>query len=160
MGIIGPMPDNPPPAGTTTEAQKYINSFVGLLNQDKIAVTHTNLDKFNPSSIQDHYKIDLGEYEVEVSHSRHPDSGQNFYVMLFNNLQKLRVEYQDNSNPSKAVLAYLHLTEEQFKYFKTSATNYLERRGKEEEEVRFKEAISPIDKILDYKLNPEEQSQF
>lgn len=136
---------SPPVKGDEQAAEKYINSLVKLIQEDKLNVKKTDLDKFNLPSLQTHYFLDLGEYNVEVSHSKHAETGKDFYIMLFNNLKKLKKECP----AEKVILAYIHLKEDQFDNLKEAAEIYLERKKKKEEEKRFKEAMEPIDKLLD-----------
>lgn len=139
----------PPPSGDSSLAEKYITQLVDLIHEDKVAVSHTDLSKFDPTSLQDHYRLDLKEYEIEVSHTKQPDSGQDYYVMLFNNLKNVSERCTE-----KIILAYLHLTDHQFTIFKSAAFEQLEKRRKEAEQKRFKEAIEPIDQILDQMTTP------
>lgn len=139
---VGPLP----PAGDNEKAEKYLNQLISLINQNKLKVTHTDLNKFNIESIQDHYRMDLNEYEVEVNHSKQPDSGQDFYVLLFNNLKK--IEADGESCVNKVILAYTHLTQVQFMNFKRAADGALNRIKQAEEQKRFKEAMIPIDDVL------------
>lgn len=138
--------DQPPPAGDNQKAEKYLNQLIGLINQDKLQATHTDLNKFNIESIQDHYRMDLDEYEVEVNHSKQPDSGQDYFVLLFNNLEK--IEQGGESCVNKVILAYTHLTQAQFMNFKRAADGALNRIKQAEEQKRFKEAMTPIDDVL------------
>lgn len=138
--------DQPPPAGDSEKAEKYLRQLIDLINQDKLKVTHTDLNKFNIESIQDHYRMDLGEYELEINHSKQPDSGQDFYVLLFNNLKK--IEQDGESCVNKVILAYTHLTQPQFLNFKRAADGALNRIKQAEEQKRFKEAMTPIDDVL------------
>lgn len=135
-----------PPAGDNEKAEKYLGQLINLINQNKLKVTHTDLNKFNIESIQDHYRMDLNEYEVEVNHSKQPDSGQDFYVLLFNNLKK--IEQGGESCVNKVILAYTHLTQDQFMNFKRAADGALNRIKQAEEQKRFKEAMTPIDEVL------------
>ncbi|MBI2597354.1 hypothetical protein HYW41_04310 [Candidatus Daviesbacteria bacterium] len=134
----------PPPSGDCEKAEKYISQLINLIKIDKLTVTHTDLSKFDPSSLQDHYRLDLKDYEIEISHSKEPDSGQDFYVILFNNLK-----YINQQCSEKVILAYMHLNETLFISFKTTADEQLEKNRKEAEEKRFKEAMNPIDQALE-----------
>lgn len=136
-------PQSPPPQGDQKKAEKYLSKLTDLIRRDKITVVHTDLNKFNLESIQDHYQIDLKDYEVEVSHSKHPDSNQNFYVMVFNNIKQVK-----DGCAEKIILAYINLTENQFREFKTSCESLLEKKRQEEEQKRFQEALQPVDSIL------------
>lgn len=133
----------PPPAGDFQKASKYIEQLIELINQDKITVNHTDLSKFDPSALQDHYRIDLEQYQVEISHSKYPDSGKNSYVILFNNLQKVKDECLE-----KVILAYMHLDDRQFNNFKDAAISQMTRKRKIEEEKRLDQVMQPIDQIL------------
>lgn len=136
----------PPPAGDSEKAEKYLRQLISLIEADTLEVIHTDLKKFDITSIQDHYRMDLGEYEVEINHSKQPDTGQDFYVLLFNNLKK--IEKAGESCINKVILAYTHLTQPQFVDFKEAADGALERKRKKEEEKRFAEAMAPIDNVL------------
>ena len=48
----------------------------------------------------------------------------------------------------------MHLTDNQFKTFKSTAEEQLERKRREAEEKRFKEAMTPIDQILEQLTTP------
>lgn len=133
----------PPPIGDSEKAETYLGQITDLLTSDKLLVSHTDLSKFDPTSLQDHYRMDLADYEVEVSHNKKPDSGEDFYVILFNNLKKVNDQCTE-----KVILAYMHLTDTQFQKFKTVADDQIERKRKEAEEKRFKEAMAPIDSVL------------
>lgn len=134
----------PPPSADPEQADKYLNQLIDLISTDKLSVSHTDLAKFDPTSLQNHYRLDLKDYEIEVSHTKQADSGQDFYIILFNNLK-----YVNQQCTGKIILAYTHLSEEQFKQFKATADEQLDRKRKEEERKRFKEAMAPIDKALD-----------
>lgn len=134
----------PPPSGDPQQAEKYVNQLINLLESDLLTISHTDLARFDPSSMQDHFSIDLKDYQVEVSHSKHPQSGKDSYVMLFNNIKNLT-----NGNCEKVILAYMHLDDSQFMQFRRSYTQQVERRQKAEEERRLKEALAPIDKTLE-----------
>lgn len=138
--------DPPPPSGDSEKAEKYLRQLIELASQDKLPVTHTDLKKFDVDSIQDHYRMDFNEYEVEVNHSKQPDTGQDFYILLFNNLKK--IENAGESCVNKVILAYTHLTQVQFEDFKDATDALLERKRKKEEEKRFTDAMAPIDNIL------------
>lgn len=134
----------PPPSGDPDQAEHYISQLVELINMDKLTVSHTDLARFDPTSLHDHYRLDLKDYEVEVSHNKQPDSGKDFYVILFNNLKFINEQYSE-----KVILAYLHLSEQQFKSFKSTVNKQTDRQKKAEEEKRLKEAMIPIDEVLD-----------
>ncbi len=133
----------PPPIGDTKAAGYYISQLIELIRSDKIIVKQTDLAKFDPSSLQNHYRLDLKTYEVEVSHSKQIDSGKDFYIILFNNFKQLSGQCAE-----KVILAYIHLAGEQFRDFKATADDQLERKRVEAEEKRFKEAMAPIDETI------------
>lgn len=139
-------PNLPPPIGSPQQAEMYLQKLTELIKANKLVVSHTDLQKFDLASIQDHYKMDLESYEIEVSHSKQPDTGKDFYILLFNNIRK--IQNNEESCSEKVILAYIHLTVEQFNSFKSAADEWLERRRIEEEAKRFKEAMDPIDKVL------------
>lgn len=136
----------PPPIGSPEQADKYLQKITELINNNKLPVHHTDLQKFDIASIQDHYKMDLQDYEVEVSHSKKTDTGRDFYILLFNNVKK--IQNNEGSCQEKVILAYIHLTAQQFENFKAAADGWLERKRIEEEAIRFKEVMDPIDKVL------------
>lgn len=135
---------NTPPKGDLEKAEKYINQLVDLLNQQRIEVYHTDLTKFDPTSLQDHYAISLKDYQIEISHSKHQDTDKNSYVMIFNNLKNI-----SEGNGEKVILAYIYLADSQFSKFKIVADRQIEEKRRMEEERRFKEALAPIDNLLD-----------
>lgn len=137
-------PKLPPPSGDPQKADHYVARLIELIKQDKLIVSRTDLSKFDPSALQNHYRLDLQDYEVEISHSKQPDSGKDFYVILFNNLKNI-----SNQCSEKIILAYIHLSENQFTNFKSVADEQLERKRREAEEKRFKEAMAPIDQALE-----------
>lgn len=132
----------PPPSGDPKNADKYISQLIHLINTDKLTVLHTDLTRFDPSSLEDHYRLELKDYEVEVSHSKQPDSGKDFYIILFNNLKLVK------QHTEKIILAYMHLNENQFKNFKSAAKEQMERKKKQAEEKRLHEVMKPIDEAL------------
>ncbi|MDO8569960.1 MAG: hypothetical protein Q7R97_00040 [Candidatus Daviesbacteria bacterium] len=144
------MPENtnssilPPPSGSPEQAQKYLEKLIGLLDQEKVLVTHTDLSKLDPSSLQDHYYITLNDYHVEVSHTKKADTGEDFYVLLFNNLKQVR-----DGCSEKVILAYMNFTSEQFEEFKKSAKVQLDKIKAREDAKRFAEAMEPIDQALE-----------
>ncbi len=137
-------PSLPPPSGNSQQAEKYVKQLIQLIDTDRVDIIKTDLSKFDPSSLQDHYGVDLKEYRVELSHSKHPSNGRDSYVILFTNLKNT-----NGINPEKIILAYMHLDEPQFSSLKQSALQQLERRKRQLEEKRLKDALSPIDEILD-----------
>lgn len=134
----------PPPIGDSEKADHYITRLTELVSTDRLTVSRTDLAKFDPTSLQDHYRLDLKDYEIEISHNKQPDSGKDFYVVLFNNLK-----FVSDKCTEKVILAYVHITEDQFAKFKTVADDQIERKRKEAEEKRFKEAMNPIDQALE-----------
>ena len=142
----------PPPRGDFEKAEKYINQLVDIINQNKLHVFRTDLKKFDPTSLQDHYTISLTDYQIEISHSKQPGSddntpagGKNSYVMIFNNLKNLA-----QGNGEKVILGYVYLADAQYSKFKIVADRQIEERRRAEEEKRFKEALTPIDNLLDH----------
>lgn len=133
----------PPPKGDPAKAQKYIEQLISLISQDKLHVSHTDLSKFDPSSLEDHFRVDLSEYMVEVSHSKQPNTGKDSYVILFTNLKKI----QEGSS-EKVILAYMFLTDEQFHKFKDASNQQIEKRKRLEEEKKLDQALAPIDQAL------------
>lgn len=134
----------PPPGGDPAQAASYITKLIALIDSDKLIVSHTDLSRFDPTLLQDHYRLDLSDHEVEVSHTKQPDSGKDFYVILFNNLK-----YISGQCSEKVILAYMHLSEDQFKNFKSASIKQTERMQKAEEEKRLKAAMLPIDQALE-----------
>lgn len=134
----------PPPSGDPQRAEGYVNQLVPLISQSKLKVSHTDLSKYDPSSLHDHYSLNLQEYQVEVSHSKQPTTGRDSYVILFNNLKNL-----SEGQTQKEILAYLVISEEQFKKIKDVADEQIETLKKIEEEKRFQEAMTPVDALLD-----------
>ena len=132
-----------PPRGDYQKAEKYIAQLCTLLEQNKIEVIHTDLKKFDPNSIQDHYRVALEDYHIEISHSKLPNSGADSYVMLFTNLKNVAAGSAD-----KTILAYTQLSDSQFQTFKEAAQAQIEERRRKEEEKRFNDALSPIDNLL------------
>lgn len=144
----------PPPSGNSDEADKYLTQLINLIDEDKLLVSHTDLAKFDPTSLQDHYRLDLKDYEIEVSHNKQPDTGQDLYIILFNNLK-----YIDQNYNQKVILAYIHLTQDQFRNFKSVSDEQLKRKRAEAEEKRFRETMKPIDFALEQlSTNSEEKT--
>lgn len=139
----------PPPSGDPLQAEIYLKKIIELIDQDKIDVNHTDLSKFNPGALQNHFRIDLSEYKVEISHSKYPNSDKDSYVMLFTNIQTINPE-----NPEKIILAYMHLNTTQFSDFRETAYNQISRKKKQAEEKRLKEAMEPINYVLDQLTKP------
>lgn len=146
---MDPNSSNLPPLGDPEKADRYIASLVRLIAKDKVALTHTDLNRFDVTTMQNHYRVDLGDYDVELSHSVQPETNKDFYTIIFNNLTRL----QDGKS-DKVVLGYIHLTDEQYGRFKIAADEYLDRRRKEADKDRFAENIAPIEQLLDH-LDPE-----
>ncbi len=146
---------SPPPSGDPTQAERYVSQLTSLIETDKLNVLHTDLSKFDPSALQDHYLLNLMDYQVEISHSKHPNSGQDSYVILFTNIKNLA-----QNNCQKIVLAYMHLDTSQFARFKKAANEQLERKKRVEEEKRLKTALDPVDQILqDLTTNSQESDE-
>ncbi len=138
-----------PPLGDPTKAENYINRLIRLIDKDKAPVFRTNLDKFDLTSIQNHYRVDLGDYDVEVSHSIQPETDKDFYTMIFNSIKKVTA-----GSSNKIILAYIHLDEDQFKRFKVSADEALERQQRRDDTERFTEVMTPVDSLFD-NLDPD-----
>lgn len=134
----------PPPSGDSQRAESYVNQLANLISQRKLTVVHTDLSRFDPSSIQDHYQIGVQNYQIEISHSKQPLTGRDLYLALFNNITQL-----NQGEADKQILAYLILSEEQFKKLKALADEQIETMLKLEEEKRFRAAMDPIDAVLD-----------
>lgn len=139
----------PPPSGDPLQAEKYLKKIIELIDEDKLDVAHTDLSKFNPGSLQNHFRIDLQEYKVEVSHSKQKDSGKDSYIILFTNIQTI-----DPTNPEKIILAYMHLNEVQYGDFRNAAFEQINRKKKKAEEKRLNDAMEPINNILEQLAKP------
>lgn len=142
------IPNLPPPSGDPIKAEKYVNQLINLIEVDKLTISHTDLSKFNPGSLQDHFFLQLKDYQVEISHSKHPHSGKDIYTMLFTNLKNVA-----NGSCQKVILAYMHLDDSQFIKFKKAWAQQAERKRRAEEERRLKEALAPVDNLLE-QLSP------
>lgn len=138
-----------PPRGDFEKAEKYVNQLISLINQHRIEVGHTDLKKFDPTSLKDHYTISLREYQIEISHSQHPNTDKDSYVMIFNNLKNL-----SSGQGDKVILAYIYLADSQFSKFKFSADRQIHERERIEEEKKFQEALDPIDQLLNQAQGP------
>ncbi len=138
-------PNQTPPSGDQHQAEKYISQLVQLINVDKLDVEHTNLAKLDPSALQDHYRLELQEYQVEISHSKYPNSGKDSYVILFTNLKHVAA-----GSVEKIILAYMHLDNTQFSRFRDSALQQIDRKRRAEEEKRLKAALAPIDQAFEH----------
>ncbi len=141
--------DQKPPQGDYKKAEEYITKLIKLISVDKILVVKTDLQKFDPTSLQNHYRIDLSDYNIEISHSKDSNTDKDSYIMIFTNVNKIDIS---NLN-QKVILAYLHLTQNQYQRFKEEADKQLEKIRKVEEEKRFNEAIDPVNKILEHLQN-------
>lgn len=133
----------PPPGGDPAQAEKYINQLIELIDTDKLDVLHTDLAKFDPSSLEDHYRIELQDYRVEISHSKYPNSGKDSFIILFTNIKNLA-----DGESEKIILAYMHLDPDQFAKFKKASQQHFDRKSKAEEEKRLNEALLPINEAL------------
>lgn len=145
--VISPTEQNsnlPPPSGDPSQAEKYVNQLINLIESDKLTVSHTDLLRFDPSSLQDHFLMQLTDYQVEVSHSKHPDSGKDTYTCVFTNLKHVA-----DGSGQKVILAYMHLDDSQFMKFRRAYTEQSDRKRRAEEERRLKEALTPVDQILE-----------
>lgn len=142
-----------PPSGDPKQAGKYVNQLIQLIESDKVDILRTDLAKFDPSSLQDHYRLELKDYRVEVSHSKHPNSGKDSYIILFTNIKNLT-----DGSCEKIILAYMHLDNSQFSAFKKAALGQMERKRKAEEEKRLKEVLKPVDHILENLADQSPQS--
>lgn len=148
---MSPPDQKSPPKGDHEKAEKYVNQLTELINQNKLQVIRTDLKKFDPSSLYDHYTISLDDYQIEISHSKQPDSdepsspeGKHSFVMIFNNFKNIA-----EGRGEKVILAYIYLTDAQFSKFKIVAGRQIEEKRRAEEAMRFKEAMAPIDNVLD-----------
>ncbi len=137
------IPQMLPPGGDPEQAERYISQLIKLVESDKLVVGHTDLTRFDPTSLQFHYRLDLKDYQVEISHSKHPDSGKDSYVMLFTNIKGMMEQRCE-----KIILAYLRLEVDQFNRFKKVADEQSRRFKKAEEEKKLKEALAPVDEVL------------
>ncbi|MBI2593732.1 hypothetical protein HYW44_03750 [Candidatus Daviesbacteria bacterium] len=132
-----------PPKGSLDKAEGYIDQLVNLLNQKKIDVFRTDLKKFDPTTLQNHYSIHLKDYQIEISHNRHQETGKNSYVMIFNNLKNI-----SEGSGERVILGYIYLADSQYSKFKIVADNQIEARRRAAEEKRFNKAVEPIDQLL------------
>lgn len=149
-----------PPRGDFEKAERYINQLVSLINQNKIEAFHTDLNKFDPTTLHDHYTVNLQEYQIELSHSKQPNTGKDSFVMIFNNLKQLA-----EGSGDKVILAYIYMADSQFTKFKLVADRQVEQKRKAEEDKKFQDALAPIDEILnkaagDSLANPTYQSDM
>lgn len=135
-----------PPIGDVSKAEKYIDRLIELMNKDKCQVTQSDLAKFGQSHMKEHYRISLGTYDAEVSHSLNQNQ-RDTYILLFTNTQQIK-----EGKAQDAILAYINLSSELYGELKTSIENHIERKIKEAEEKRFNEAMQPIDDLIDQAL--------
>ena len=134
-----------PPSADPKEAQKYINALVDLINLEKIRVKRSNnLEQYN---LKDHFRLSLEEYEIEVSHRSQSDD-KSSYVMVFSNSSLIHT-----ASNKQVILAYIYLSDEQYKEFYEAATAQIQREESRIAEEKFKEAMSPIDNILEKLLS-------
>ena len=141
---------NLPPTTDPDKARAYLDKLISLINQRKFPLTHSDLNKFDACGMVDHYRIDLGNYFAEISHSKHPNSGKDVFALVFTNIEKIR-----QGNQQEAILSYLPLTPDSFEHFKTAAEHHFELLRKEAEEKRFQAAMRPIDELLAHPTPPE-----
>jgi hypothetical protein len=141
------MPDQkthlPPPGADESKAQRYVDTLADLLEKDKVNVTQTDLSRFNSVSMEDHYRINLHDYDVELSHNKNSDTGEETFIMIFNSINKFEV-----GNPKPVILAYMRLTSEQFMKLKQASDNQIELARKKAEEERFNQTMAPVDQLL------------
>ncbi|MBI2022410.1 hypothetical protein HYS97_00980 [Candidatus Daviesbacteria bacterium] len=147
----------PPVSEDPKKAEKYVNMLISLLKDDKASVRHTDLSQFDPTSLQDHYWMDLKDFQVEVSHSKNYQTGEDSYVIIFNNLKHV-----EGGNTEKVILSYIHLNSNQFIRFKNTADEQLNQTRKEKEEARFDSAMAPIENKLEEltNQNSEPETQY
>ncbi len=146
------MPDDiklPPPKGSLEKGSKYVDQLVSLINDNKLEVLKTDLKQYDPSNLEEHYRVDLTDYQVELSHSKDPNTGADSFVILFTNIKNMTEDCQ------KIILAYINLEKTQYLKFKTAADSKLDRIKKEEEEKRFDEVMAPLNQALNNFTNPE-----
>ena len=136
-------PNLPPPGGDEKKAQHYVDTLTSLISNDKVSVTQTDLSRFNSVSMEDHYRIDLHDYDAELSHNKNPDTGEETFVMIFNSINKF-----DMGSPKPIILAYMRLTSDQFMNIKQVSDEQIERTRKRAEEERFNDTMAPVDHLL------------
>jgi hypothetical protein len=139
-GNLQPVAQSTPPKGDEAKGEKYVADLIRLLESGKIQVYKTDLSQFNPSSLQSHYRIDLDDFQIEISHSTHLDTGSHSFVIIFNNLKKIA-----DGNTGKAILAYIHLNETQYMRFHKAAELQIDKLQRIEDEKRFLQAVRPFD---------------
>lgn len=132
-----------PPVGDHQQSEKYLSQLINVLRSQKYPLTHSDLSKFDPGSFQDHFRLDLGDYFAEISHSKHPQSGNDVYSLIFTNVAKIK-----SGLASQAILSYLPLSADQFARFKSAAGEYFAEQKKLKERRRFEDAMRPIDDLL------------
>jgi len=135
---------NIPPKGDFKKAEQYTNKLISLIEQNKLLVYHTDLKKYDPNTLQDHYRLDLKEYQIELSHSKQAESGNDSYVLIFTNIKNIQAGSCD-----KVILAYSALSPIQFSQFKKAAEGQIADRIRAAELKRFSEALAPIDSLLE-----------
>lgn len=132
-----------PPQGTPQKAADYVEQLTALINEDKLLAVHTDLSKFDPSNLQDHYRIGLKDYMVEISHAKDANSGKDSFVLLFTNIKNIQ-----EGCTEKLILGYLNLNSDQFNRLKDAVMIQDLRIKRLAEEKLFKENLEPIDQIL------------
>lgn len=140
-----------PPIGDVSKAEKYIDRLIELMNKDKCTVTHSDLSKFGQSSMKEHFRISLGSYDAEVSHSLNPHQ-KDIYILLFTNTTQIK-----EGKAKEAILAYINLSSELYKKIRMGVEDYLDRKFREAEQKRFNEAMQPIDDFIDQALKDEQK---
>lgn len=140
------MPDDqlPPPGAESDKAQRYVDSLIRLIGNEKVLVTQTDLKRYNSPSMEDHYRINLKDYDIELSHNKNPETSEETYIMIFNSIGLI-----DPQNPQPVVLAYVHLEMAHFMRLKQAADSQIEKIRKAKEEARFKATMQPIEQLLD-----------
>jgi hypothetical protein len=133
----------PPPSADGVHADKYIKWLVELIGKGKLLVLRSDLSKFTVDSLHEHYRINLDNYDLEVSHSKSPDN-EDMYIILFNNLRVVAAAQSE-----RTILSYLQLSAEQFNQFKTVAEAQLNLIKKKQEEKRFTETMVGVDQELE-----------
>ena len=133
----------PPPSGDALQAENYIRRLINLINKDIVEISETDLAQFEPGPLLTHFRVILNDYHVELSHNKHPQTGVESHIMLFTNIKNTQ------EKPEKIILAYMHLHATQFEDLKSAAHSQKERIRKKKEEKRLKDALRPIDQMLD-----------
>ncbi len=150
---------NKPPQGSSEQTHQYLAQLIELINSDKLKALPTDLSKFDPTNLQNHYRLELRDYMVEVSHAKNPDSGKDSYVLLFNNMKNIREGCNE-----KVILGYLHLDQTQYSQLEKAITTQDLRLKRQAEEKAFVENMQPINQILDQmksevQIKPDEISE-